>query len=81
MNSPELFRTIVRVAKSDSAFLYFQLEANEGLCFYSTLNHVTGEETRDILIQGTREFEPEVKRLLKKLNEYFPIQYLEPENI
>lgn len=71
-----LFHFIIRVHKSDSAFIYFQLEANEGLCFYSTLDHQVGDEHRDIDIKGSIEFEREVRRLLDVLAQTIPITWL-----
>jgi hypothetical protein len=77
MKSSKLFQLIIRVSKSDSAFIYFQLEANEGLCFYSTLDHEVGDSTRDIHIQGSMDFEAEIRRLLEYLNQSIPITFLE----
>lgn len=67
-----LFHIIVRLPKEDSAFLYFLLEANEGLCFYSTLNHETGQSYREVDIKGTIEFKDEILRILNRLKETTP---------
>jgi len=62
------FSYTIRVSKEDSAYLYFQLEANDGLCFYSTLQHETGQTYRDIHIQGSSSLISEFKHLLERLS-------------
>lgn len=71
------FKIIIRVPKAHSAFTYFQLEANENLCFYSTLEESLGQPYRDLLLQGSIEFYNETKRLLNQLQQEYPIEYLE----
>ena len=70
------FQIKIRVSKEDSAMVYFTLEANEGLCFYSTLDSTPGQEFRVLEIQGAIEFETELKRILGTLQKSFLIQYL-----
>lgn len=77
----ELFHIIIRVPKEHSAFTYFQLEANEGLAFYSTLDHVTGQTYRDIDLKGPKELEPEVKHLIDYLSSSYSIELLIEETI
>lgn len=72
----QVFHFIIRVSKSDSAFVYFQLEANEGLCFYSTLDHEEGQVYRDLDIRGASEFQDEVTRLLEFLGQSINVQWL-----
>ena len=55
----KLLQIIIEVDKKDSSFIYFTLEANEGLCFYSTLNHQEGEQTRKIDIHLTKSVKNE----------------------
>ena len=50
--------------KAQSSFVYFVFEANEGLCFYSTLPHQRGDETRDMVLRGDRTMFKEAKRLI-----------------
>ena len=71
------FKLVIRVPKAHSAFTYFQLEANENLCFYSTLDESLGKPYRDLMLQGSIEFYAEVKRLLDFLSREFTIEYLE----
>lgn len=76
-----LFNFVIRVPKKESSFTYFILEANEGLCFYSTLDWPEGVGYRDIDIRGTMEFKDDVLHLLEKLGELFPIEYLKDGTI
>jgi len=72
----ELFHFIVRTPKKDSSFLYFQLEACEGLCFYSTLDFIPGQAFRDIDIKGSIEFRKETLSLLNGLKTSIKIEIL-----
>ena len=78
--SHNIFEFTIRVPKNQSAFTYFQLEANEGLCFYSTLEESLGQLYIDIHICGPQEFKFEVERLLNYLAKDFPITKLETVN-
>lgn len=64
---PHMFRFQLRMPKEQSAFVYFVFEANEGLCYYSTLDHQTGDKTRDMVLRGDRTMHAETKRLLNFL--------------
>lgn len=64
---PGMFRFHLRMPKSESSFVYFVLEANEGLCFYSTLPHTVGDPTRDMVLRGDRTMYEETKRLINFL--------------
>ena len=59
----------IRVRKEDSAFVYFVLEANEGIAAYSTLEFKPGDPHRDLLILIPPDFEEDVDRVLKSLGE------------
>jgi len=75
----QLFHLIIRVPKSESAFTYFQLEANEGLCFYSTLESSMGETYRDLDLKGSMDLKPEVDHLLEVLQSKFTVEILVDE--
>ena len=81
MDNTKAFHLVLRVPKADSAFLYFQFEANEGLCFYSTLPESMGQGHRDIDVKCDLSTKDEVIRLVKKLEESMPIEYLVQEEI
>lgn len=77
----KIFRKIIRVPKEESAFTYFQLEANEGLAFYSTLSHQNGDTYRDLEISGSITTLKEVENLLKNLASKFQLEILSEEII
>lgn len=68
-NNQKIFSTIVRVPKNESAFLYFILEAHEGLCFYSTLPSSLGQSYRDVHIQSSVHFIEEIDQVINKLSQ------------
>ena len=83
MNAPRrnLFSILVKVPKEDSCFLYFQLESNEGLCFYSTVGETKGFMTREILINGSLEFHEATCELIKSIQGKISCQILKNEVI
>ncbi len=74
-----IWKIIVRTSKEDSAFFYFTLEANENLCFYSTLDASLGETYRDIAIGITANLRPEFDVMFKALCECMSVQLLSEE--
>mgnify|MGYP001376794842 CR=1 FL=1 len=65
----QIHTIVIRVPKRDSSYVYFTLEANEGLCFYSTLEHQKESPFREIEINLTNSLVNEfltVFRFLKK---------------
>lgn len=80
-HSSQLFHYIVRMNKEDSAFFYFQLEANDGLCFYSTLPYEPHTQYRDIEMRGDILLKNEVTKLLKNCEAKFKIDILLDETI
>ena len=77
----DLFHYIIRVPKEQSSFTYFTLESNEGLCFYSTLEHEKGQLYRDIDIKGSLDFQEDVDHILEMLSKSFSIKFLKKETI
>lgn len=67
--------------KEDSAFFYFQLEANDGLCFYSTLEHPPHAQYRDIDLKGDIALKSEIDHLINKCSSKFSIDVLVDEII
>ncbi len=76
-NSPQTFSLKVKVKSKDSAFLYFILESNEGLCFYSTLDYTHHDPYRIIHIQGHFKFQQSVENILDQLRKNFPIELVD----
>jgi type II secretory pathway component PulC len=82
MTAPiELFHLIVRMPKEHSSFLYFQLEASEGLGFYSTIDFQEGDVYRDIDIKGDLKLKNEMMTLLNSLKEKTFLEILTDERI
>ena len=63
----ESVQIIVRVPKTESAFTYFTLEANEGICFYSTLPFRKGDSFRDLELITHTSLEDELRKIIKTL--------------
>ncbi|TDJ05444.1 MAG: hypothetical protein E2O68_06355 [Deltaproteobacteria bacterium] len=77
----QLFHFIIRVPKEHSSFIYFQMEACEGLGFYSTLNFLPGQSYRDIDIKGALELKAEALNLLNGLKDSTKLEFLKNEVI
>ncbi|MEK6625659.1 MAG: hypothetical protein AABY86_11860 [Bdellovibrionota bacterium] len=78
-NQIQIWKMIVRTSKEDSAFFYFTLEANENLCFYSTLDSIEGQTYRDIAIGIPTSMRSEFDLMFKALCESMSIQLLSQE--
>jgi hypothetical protein len=59
----------IRVRKQDSAFVYFVLEASEGMTSYSTLEFKPGDPYRDLELRIPPDFVADVEDLLKSLGD------------
>jgi len=82
LQTQELSYLVIRTRKEDTSFIYFILEANDGICFYSTLgkeDHHT--QMREIEITCTIEYYQQVKDVIQSLNNLFPITILEDKVI
>jgi len=77
----QLFHLVIRVPKKESAFTYFTLESNEGLCFYSTLEESMGQGHRDIEITAHISLRSELEHVLANLEKSIAIEYLVKEEI
>ena len=73
----KLVRLIIRVPKEHSAFTYFTLESNEGICFYSTIESSLSGQFRDLELVGTLEFKDDLHHLIEVLSRSFPVEILE----
>ena len=63
----KLRHLILRVPKDQAAFLYFQLESNEGLAFYSTLDVSLKEAFRDIELFSPESLAPEIDHFIEAI--------------
>jgi hypothetical protein len=70
---------IIKVPKDQAAFTYFQLEANEGLCFYSTLDSSLTLPYREIELFSPLSLESEVSRFLNHLKNEVPFEIITHE--
>jgi hypothetical protein len=75
-HSSQLFHYVLRLNKEDSAFLYFQLEANDGLCFYSTLPYEPHTQYRDIELKGDILLKSEIDHVLAQFGKKFKMDIL-----
>lgn len=80
-HSSQLFHYIIRLNKEDSAFFYFQLEANDGLCFYSTLPYEPHTQYRDLDLKGDILLKKEIEHLIEQCSVKFSIDILVNETI
>lgn len=83
MNRPiaQLFHLIIRLNKADSAFFYFQLEANDGICFYSTLENAPHDQFRDLDLKGDIHLRDQMMNIIKQCEKKFNIEILTDEII
>lgn len=81
MSNNLLVHTVIRVPKEESAFVYFTLEANEGLSFYSTLANSLGEGYRDIIIKTHESLEAELDHLIDVLGKEMPLEIRSREKL
>ena len=66
----------IRTKKSDSAYVYHTLEANEGLTSYKTLDHREGEQHRDMELLFSPDAENDVRELLAELQKMMGLEIL-----
>ncbi len=69
-----LNRVLLKVKKEDSAIIYFILEANEGVCFYSTIPHEAHDQFRIIEIKYTQELEKEFNQIINQLKKEIDLE-------
>ena len=77
----QLYHFIIRVPKEHSSFIYFQMEACEGLGFYSTLDFLPGQSYRDVDIKGAIELKEETLNLLSGLKDSTRLEFIKDEVI
>jgi len=78
----KIYTIVIRVNKKDSSFVYFTLESNEGLCFYSTLKHEKESPYREIEINLTKSLLNEFLTVFHFLTGSIDIEILkDTENI
>lgn len=76
-----LLKTIIETPKNDSSFLYFTLESNEGIAFYSTLDHQEGDQERIIECFVPIELKKEFEEIIESLKKTITLKILMQEEI
>ena len=77
----ELFYCILRMPKDDAYFVYFTFEANEGMCFYSTVDESLKGQYRDIEVKCPIEWKSHLKALIERLQTEIRLDVLEEKVI
>lgn len=80
-STKELYYCRLRLPKDDSYFLYFTFEANEGLCFYSTVDESLKGQYRDIDVKCPVELTQDLKGLIQRLQTEIRLDVLEEKII
>jgi hypothetical protein len=77
----QLHYCVLRMPKDDAYFVYFTLESNEGLCFYSTLDESLKGQYRDMVVQCPVELSGHLKDLIRRLQLELRLDVLEEKII
>lgn len=77
----QLSHYVLRVPKDEAFFVYFTLEACEGMAFFSTLDESLKREYRDIDVKLTPEWEDAFEQTLGRLQEFGRVDVLVKELI
>lgn len=77
----ELYYARLRVPKDDAYFVYFTFEANEGLCFYSTVEDSLRGQYRDIDVRCPVELRETLVSLIDRLATEMRLDVLESKII
>lgn len=77
----ELYYLRLRVPKDEAYFVYFTFEANEGLCYYSTVDESLKGQYRDIDVKAAVEMKEPLQALLKRLQAEIRLDILEEKII
>jgi hypothetical protein len=80
-NSKELYYCRVRVPKDEAYFVYFTLESNEGLSYFSTVDESLKGQYRDIDLKCSIELKESLEALLKSLQAKIRLDVIHSEVI
>ena len=80
-SSKKLTKTLLRMSKAYSSFFYFTLEANENICFYSTMPFEKGQSFRDIVVYCTPELDLYFHNILQHCMKTQELEILEQSTI
>jgi hypothetical protein len=77
----ELHYSVLRVPKDEAYFVYFTLESNEGLCYFSTMDESLKGQYRDIEVRTAIELKEDVQKLISRLQQEIRLDVLEEKII
>jgi HPt (histidine-containing phosphotransfer) domain-containing protein len=77
----ELYYCRLRVPKDEAYFLYFTLEANEGMAYYSTLEDSLSGQYRDIDLRAPIEWKENLLALINRLQKEIRLDIVEENTI
>ena len=80
-NDHLLYQTLIRTSNQDSVLIYYVLEAQENLCFYSTLDFKQHQSYRDVEIKCTIEMKDELQQVLNGLKKDITLEKLSDRQI
>ncbi len=75
----KLYNIILRLSKKESSFLYFTLESNENIAFYSTIEQDDHYDYRDIDIKCPIELKPNLSGILEHFNKTHSYEILKEQ--
>lgn len=75
-NNQEICEYIVRLKKEHSSMLYFILESNENIAFYSTLKESSDDAHRDVKISCHISMKQQLDSVLKHFKSKYPMEYI-----
>ena len=81
INDKKLYKQTFRMSKNETSLFYFTLEANENMCFYSTLPFTKGEATRNVVVYYTPELKNYFDTICKKLKDLISYEVVEEETL
>jgi hypothetical protein len=64
-------------SKEDSSYVYFTLEANEGVAFYSTSDEILEGENRILHLWSSLGMKPDLIQIMDGLKQYVKFDILE----
>lgn len=79
IKSKNLRNLLVKLAKEHSSFLYFILEANDNIVFYSTLSCPKDSLTREVDIFCAPELSLELDNIIHHFQTRYPLEVIRDE--
>lgn len=77
----KLRNLVIKIAREHSSMLYFILESNDNMAFYSTLPFEKNALHREITLHCTPELSSQVDNILDHFGKSYPLEILRDELI